>query len=96
MSVERQKEIETLQEIITSLTLQLRERDKHIKEIKQSVKGNYYYYVSVTFHCMVLFLDLTSIPNPHKPITDQGLEGIQTEPNQEKESIAETTGSNII
>ena len=40
MSVERQKEIETLQAIITSLTLQLRERDKHIKEIKQSVKGN--------------------------------------------------------
>ena len=45
---------------------------------------------------MVLFLDLTSIPNPRKPITDQGLEGIQTEPNQEKESITETTGSNII
>ena len=42
MSTERQKEIETLQEIITSLTLQLRERNKQIEEIKQSLKGNLY------------------------------------------------------
>ena len=40
VSVERQREIETLQEIITSLTLQLRERDKQIEELKQSLKGN--------------------------------------------------------
>ena len=37
---ERQREIETLQEIITTLTLQLREKDKQIEEIKQSLKGN--------------------------------------------------------
>ena len=40
VSVEKQREIETLQEIITTLTLQLRERDKQIEEIKQSLKGN--------------------------------------------------------
>ena len=42
VSTERQKEIETLQKIITSLTLQLRERNKQIKELKQSLKGNWY------------------------------------------------------
>ena len=40
VSAERQKELETLQEIITSLTLQLRERDQQIEELKQSLKGN--------------------------------------------------------
>ena len=39
VSVERQGEIETLQEIIT-LRLQLRERDKQIEELKQNLKGN--------------------------------------------------------
>ena len=39
---ERQKEIEELQEIITSLTLQLRERDKQNEEIMQRLKGNWY------------------------------------------------------
>ena len=42
MSAERQKEIEKLQEVTTSLTLQLRERDKQIEELKQSLKGHYY------------------------------------------------------
>ena len=41
-SAERQKELETLQEIITSLTLQLRERDQLVEELKQSLKGNWY------------------------------------------------------
>ena len=40
ISTERQKEIEKLREIITSLKLQLREKDKQIEEIKQSIKGN--------------------------------------------------------
>ena len=39
VSIEKQREIETLQEIITSLTLQLGERDKQIEELKQSLKG---------------------------------------------------------
>ena len=42
VSTERQKEIEKLQEVTTSLTLQLRERDKQIEELKQSLKGNWY------------------------------------------------------
>ena len=42
VSAERQKELETMQEIIMSLTLQLRERDKQIEELKQSLKGNWY------------------------------------------------------
>ena len=39
VSSERQREIETLQEAITSLTVQLKERDKQIEELKQSLKG---------------------------------------------------------
>ena len=39
VSTEKQREIETLQEIITSLTLQLGERDKQIEGLKQSLKG---------------------------------------------------------
>ena len=41
MSAERQNEIEKLQEVTTSLTLQLQERDKQIEELKQSLKGKY-------------------------------------------------------
>ena len=42
MSAERQKEIEKLQEITTSLSLQPQERDKQIEELNQSLKGKYY------------------------------------------------------
>ena len=42
VSAERQKELETLQEIVTSLTLQLRERDQQIEVLKHSLKGNWY------------------------------------------------------
>ena len=44
VSVERQKELETLQEVITSLTLQLRERDKQLEDLKQSLKGTCNWY----------------------------------------------------
>ena len=40
VSTKRQKEVETLQEIITLLNAQSRERDKQIEELKQSLKGN--------------------------------------------------------
>ena len=43
VSSERQKEIETLQEIITKLTQQLSDKDKQIEELKKSLKGNYHY-----------------------------------------------------
>ena len=39
-SAERERELDTLQEIVTSLTLQLREKEKQIEELKQSLKGN--------------------------------------------------------
>ena len=41
-SVEKQREIEKQQEITSSLTLQLQERHEQIKELKQSLNGNYY------------------------------------------------------
>ena len=40
VSAERHKELETLQKIITSLTLQLEERDQQIAELKQSLESN--------------------------------------------------------
>ena len=42
MSAERQKELETLQEVMTSLTLRLRERNKQFEALRQSFKGNWY------------------------------------------------------
>ena len=39
LSAERQTELETLQEIIMSLTLRLKDRDKQIKELKQNLRG---------------------------------------------------------
>ena len=41
-SVKKQREIEKQQEIITTMMLQLQERDEQIEELKQSLKGNYY------------------------------------------------------
>ena len=40
VSTERQKELETLQEVITSLMLQLRERNKQFETLRQNLKGN--------------------------------------------------------
>ena len=42
VSAERQKELETLQEVITSLMLRLRERNKQFEELRQRLKGNWY------------------------------------------------------
>ena len=43
VSTERQKDLETLHEIIMSLTLQIRERNKQFKALRQNLKGNWYY-----------------------------------------------------
>ena len=48
VSAERQKESEKLQEVTRSLTLQLRERDQQIEELKQSLKGKYYSMYFIT------------------------------------------------
>ena len=42
VSAERQKELETLQEVITSLTKRFNKRNKQFEELKQSLKGNWY------------------------------------------------------
>ena len=42
LSAERQKELETLQEVTMSLTLRLRERNKQFEGLRQSLKGNWY------------------------------------------------------
>ena len=94
VSAERLKEIEKLQEIITSLTLQLQERDEQIEKLKQSLKGNSYYYIIVTFCCILLLKDLAFIPKACKPVTDQGLEEIHTKPYRNKESTPEAIGNN--
>ena len=40
VSVEKQREIEEHQKIITSLTLQLKGKDKHNETLKQSLQSN--------------------------------------------------------
>ena len=41
VSAERQKELETLQEVITSLMLRLREKNKQFEVLRQNLKGNW-------------------------------------------------------
>ena len=91
VSTERQKELDTLQEVITSLTLRLRERNNQFKTLKQNLKGN----SLVTSHYMSLLLDLAFRSNNNKAVTDQGLQKTQKLSSQEKTSlISETIGSN--
>lgn len=47
-SAETLGENDVLQDIITSLTLQLQERDEQIEKLKQSLRGSYNY----SSHCM--------------------------------------------
>ena len=47
VSAEKQKDLETQQEVITLRMLQLRERNKHIGELKKSLKGNLCLYLTV-------------------------------------------------
>ena len=41
VSAERQKKLETLQEVITFLMLRLRERNKQFEVLRQNLKGNW-------------------------------------------------------
>ena len=97
VSAERQKELETLQEVTASLMLRLRERNKQFEALRQNLKGNC--MVLVTSHYMTLLLDLAFRPKISKPATYQGLvlEETQTQSSQEETPlITETTGTNTI
>ena len=49
VSDKRQREIDTLQETITLFTLQLKERDGQIEELKQSLKGIHTVKINISF-----------------------------------------------
>ena len=87
-SAERQEETEKLQEIITSLTLQLREKNKYIEELK----GNSYFHGH--FHYMSMLLDLLFRRKACELPNDQGLE-TQMQPRQKQSipSISKVTGT---
>lgn len=40
-SADKQREIETLQEVITSMSMQLRDKEKEIEELQQSLKSKF-------------------------------------------------------
>lgn len=44
VTTEKQRKIEEQQKIIATLKLQLRDKDKENETLKQSIKGNWYYY----------------------------------------------------
>ena len=58
--------IKMLQEIIMSLTLQLREKDKQIEKLKQSLKGNCNYEVMI-----ISFVDVRLMPKAFTASTNQ-------------------------
>ena len=86
-SNERQKELEILQEIITSLSLQLRDRDKENERLRQTLKGKLHELGGDSSHWYLVF-----IPKA------QELEEIQLKRSQEQSipPIRETSGSTII
>ena len=96
MSAKSDRELETLKEIITSLTLRLRDRGKQMKELQQSLCGRRKLSIVIF---MTLLLDLQFNPKAHKPINNQeGLEETKILLNQAL-SIpfsSETTGNNAI
>ena len=96
VSAKRGRELETLKEIIRSLSLRLRDRGNQIKELQQSLSGRRKLSIVIF---MTLLLDLEFKPKVHKPINDQqGLEETQILLSQVL-SIplsSETTGNNPI
>ena len=89
MSAERQKELETLQEVIISLTLRLRERNKQFEALRQHLKGS---WILVSSDYMTFTLILAFVPKACKPVPNQGLEVTQTISSQD-DSTYETTGN---
>ena len=83
VSIERQREIETLQKITTSLTLRSRDRSKQIEVLKQSLRGKRQLSL-----LMLLLLD-------HKPVTNRRLKKNQTQQSKKHSMtrISKTTGN---
>ena len=83
VSVERQREIETLQKITTSLTLQSRDRSKQIERLRQSLRGKRQLLL-----LMLLLLD-------HKPVTNGRLKENQNQQSKKDSMtpISKTTGN---
>ena len=68
--VDKQEEIEALQEKITSLTLQVKEREENISQLMENMKGNELQYILL---CQIISLALQSqmLESAHDPIHHQ-------------------------
>ena len=68
--VDKQEEIETLQEKITSLTLQLKEREENISQLMENMKGNE--LQNILLHQIIsLALQSQMLQSAHDPIHHQ-------------------------
>ena len=74
-----------LPKIITSLTLQLREKDKGINKLKQILKGNSNWELMVISLFNIL-LDVVLIPRDFIALIDESLGETQSHPKHKKES----------
>lgn len=84
-TAKRQREVEELQQVVTSMTLQLRERDKQNEELKQSLKSNQYYCMdNNNYHFLFHIILLLDIALMQKPLSDQGIQETQIKSSQEE------------
>ena len=82
VSTERDGKIESLQEIIISLTFQLRDKIKFTEKLNKSLRGR---EIIVTSYCMSLLLD-------RKPGLNKRVEEKKTKQHSTK-AVTETTGN---
>ena len=81
---------ESNQETLIASTLQLSEKDKEIEELKQTLKGSYWYNINSNLYCYSAFL-----LKAHKLVlSDQSLEETQTmsSPETSTSTISEDIG----
>lgn len=84
----RQREVEELQQVVTTLTLQLREKGKQNEELKKRLKGNQYYCMdNNNYHFLLHITLLLDIALMQKPLSDQGIEETQIKSSQEETSL---------
>lgn len=68
--IDKQKEIEALQDKITSLTLQLKEREENISQLIENMTGNELLNI-LLHHIMSLALQTQMLQSPDNPIHHQ-------------------------